>query len=210
MFLRPCRYFRRLQKRYTPDPELEAALRAAGTHSQPQGSSEDGSDDEGADGVVGDPSTRTSVNCINLLRCSMQVTLTWVWTTSARCMVGCSSPERWQSLLCFANTSSCCLDNASCPALQLSPRMLQMYWVQSSMVQSCLTHPASWPADTPWPCLQRQDELMLSEHFSEGVRAVRKSCPRAPIKVLNFDWHGMMKVRAQFRASPVWCPCALQ
>ena len=50
----------------------------ADDHSQPQGSSEDGSDDEGADGVVGDPSTRTPVNCINLLRCSMQVTLTCV------------------------------------------------------------------------------------------------------------------------------------
>eukprot|EP00891_Asterochloris_glomerata_P005930 jgi/Astpho2/5930/Aster-02418 len=117
------RYFRRLQKRYTPDPELEAALRAAGTHSQPQGSSEDGSDDEGADGVVGDPSTRTPVNCINLLRCSMQ----------------------------------------------------------------------------------RQDELMLSEHFSEGVRAVRKSCPRAPIKVLNFDWHGMMKeIREKESVAALW------
>ena len=67
-------------------------------HSQLQGSSEDGSDDEGADGVVGDPSTRTPVNCINLLRCSMQVTLTWVWTMLAGCRVGCRCTERWQSL----------------------------------------------------------------------------------------------------------------
>ena len=65
----------------------------AGDHGQLQGSSEDGSDDEGADGVVGDPSTRTPVNCINLLRCSMQVTLTWVWTTSAGCRVGSKSPR---------------------------------------------------------------------------------------------------------------------
>lgn len=41
--------------------------------------------------------------------------------------------------------------------------------------------------------LQRRDELLLSEHFSEGVRRVRKSLPGAPLKVINFDWHGMMK-----------------
>ena len=41
--------------------------------------------------------------------------------------------------------------------------------------------------------LQRRDELLLSEHFSEGVRRVRRSLPGAPLKVLNFDWHGMMK-----------------
>ena len=34
---------------------------------------------------------------------------------------------------------------------------------------------------------------MLSEHFAEGVRALRKGNPKLPVKVINFDWHGMMK-----------------
>ena len=40
---------------------------------------------------------------------------------------------------------------------------------------------------------QRKDELLLSEHFSEGVRAVRKRLPGAPLRVINFDWHGTVK-----------------
>ena len=44
-----------------------------------------------------------------------------------------------------------------------------------------------------WLALQRRDELLLSEHFSEAVRRVRKSLPGSSLKVLNFDWHGMMK-----------------
>lgn len=41
--------------------------------------------------------------------------------------------------------------------------------------------------------MQRRDELLLSEHFSEGVRRARKSLPGSELRVLNFDWHGMMK-----------------
>ena len=40
---------------------------------------------------------------------------------------------------------------------------------------------------------QRKDELLLSEHFSEGLRTVRKRLPGAPLRVINFDWHGMVK-----------------
>lgn len=41
--------------------------------------------------------------------------------------------------------------------------------------------------------VQRKDELLLSEHFSEGVRWVRKQLPGLPLRVINFDWHGMVK-----------------
>lgn len=41
--------------------------------------------------------------------------------------------------------------------------------------------------------MQRKDELLLSEHFSEGVRWVRKQLPGLPVRVINFDWHGMVK-----------------
>lgn len=41
--------------------------------------------------------------------------------------------------------------------------------------------------------VQRKDELLLSEHFSEGLRTVRKRLPGAPLRVINFDWHGMVK-----------------
>ena len=40
---------------------------------------------------------------------------------------------------------------------------------------------------------QRKDELLLSEHFSEGVRWARKQQPGLPVRVINFDWHGMVK-----------------
>ena len=40
---------------------------------------------------------------------------------------------------------------------------------------------------------QRKDELLLSEHFSEGVRWARKQQPGLPVRVINFDWHGMGK-----------------
>ena len=40
---------------------------------------------------------------------------------------------------------------------------------------------------------QRKDELLLSEHFAEGVRQARRRCAGAPLRVLNFDWHGMTK-----------------
>lgn len=45
-----------------------------------------------------------------------------------------------------------------------------------------------------WAGLQRQDELMLSEAFQEGVGQVRKSLgPGAPMQIINFDWHGMIR-----------------
>ncbi|BDA46239.1 probable phosphoinositide phosphatase SAC9 [Coccomyxa sp. Obi] len=54
--------------------------------------------------------------------------------------------------------------------------------------------------NTPVTCInllrcnmQRKDELLLSEHFSEGLRTVRKRLPGAPLRVINFDWHGMVK-----------------
>ena len=40
---------------------------------------------------------------------------------------------------------------------------------------------------------QRKDELLLSEHFSEGLRTVRRALPGAPLRVINFDWHGAVK-----------------
>ena len=41
---------------------------------------------------------------------------------------------------------------------------------------------------------QRQDELMLSEAFHEGVKQVRRRLgPGTPLQIINFDWHGMMK-----------------
>ena len=36
-------------------------------------------------------------------------------------------------------------------------------------------------------------ELLLSEHFHEAVRGVRKSAGLSAITVLNFDWHGNIK-----------------
>ena len=45
-----------------------------------------------------------------------------------------------------------------------------------------------WPASA-----QRKDELLLSEHFAEGVRRARRRCAGSPLRVLNFDWHGMTK-----------------
>ena len=42
--------------------------------------------------------------------------------------------------------------------------------------------------------MQRQDELMLSEAFQEGVGQVRKGMgPGTPLHIINFDWHGMMR-----------------
>ena len=38
--------------------------------------------------------------------------------------------------------------------------------------------------------MQRKDELLLSEHFAEGVRRVRRKLNGAPVTVVNFDWHG--------------------
>ena len=42
--------------------------------------------------------------------------------------------------------------------------------------------------------VQRQDELMLSEAFHEGARQTRRSLgPSAPLQIINFDWHGMIR-----------------
>ena len=43
--------------------------------------------------------------------------------------------------------------------------------------------------------LQRQDELMLSEAFHEGVRHARQSSKQAGTAphIINFDWHGMIR-----------------
>lgn len=30
---------------------------------------------------------------------------------------------------------------------------------------------------------------MLSEHFAEGVRRVRRKLPGAPVRIVNYDWH---------------------
>jgi hypothetical protein len=43
-------------------------------------------------------------------------------------------------------------------------------------------------------CVQRQDELMLSEAFHEGARHTRRQLGSgAPLQIINFDWHGMIK-----------------
>ena len=60
------RYFRRLQKRYTPDPDIKAALKG----SQTQGNK---GADSNTDSSKQDPSLQLPITCINLLRCSMQV-----------------------------------------------------------------------------------------------------------------------------------------
>ena len=43
--------------------------------------------------------------------------------------------------------------------------------------------------------LQRKDELLLSEHFADSLRHVRKkgssAAPR--LSMVNFDWHGAIK-----------------
>lgn len=46
--------------------------------------------------------------------------------------------------------------------------------------------------------VQRQDELMLSEAFHEGVRHARQSIQSskqasAVPQIINFDWHGMIR-----------------
>ena len=43
--------------------------------------------------------------------------------------------------------------------------------------------------------VQRQDELMLSEAFHEGVRHARQSSKQASAapQIINFDWHGMIR-----------------
>ena len=65
------------------------------------------------------------------------------------------------------------------------------------IVWSKLNGPGWW--------LQRRDELLLSEHFSEGVRRVRKALPAPPLRVLNFDWHGMIKeLREQATVEGLW------
>ena len=42
-------------------------------------------------------------------------------------------------------------------------------------------------------CAPGKPELLLSEHFHEAVRGVRKSAGLSAITVLNFDWHGNIK-----------------
>ena len=43
--------------------------------------------------------------------------------------------------------------------------------------------------------LQRKDELLLSEHFADGLRHVRKkgSSAASRLSMVNFDWHGAIK-----------------
>ena len=45
-------------------------------------------------------------------------------------------------------------------------------------------------------------ELLLTEHFQEGVRAARKQQPRqlGGLRVLNFDWHGNIKALGEVAA----------
>ncbi|KAK9818315.1 hypothetical protein WJX72_010447 [[Myrmecia] bisecta] len=106
------RYFRRLQRRYVPNPDVQASIRSVeGRRSSSGGASSSGGESDGEAAADVDRSLRVPVTCINLLRCNMQ----------------------------------------------------------------------------------RKDELLLSEHFSEGVRTVRRAFPNIPIRVLNFDWHGMIK-----------------
>lgn len=36
-------------------------------------------------------------------------------------------------------------------------------------------------------------ELLLSEHFAEGIRQLRRRHPELPVRITNFDWHGNIK-----------------
>ena len=66
-----CRYFRRLQKRYTPNPTVKAAL--AEVNGQAQAEHE--MQDSDSPSPSTDASLQLPVTCINLLRCSMQVSI---------------------------------------------------------------------------------------------------------------------------------------
>ncbi len=68
------RYFRRLQRRYAPDPDIDAALRS-GPVTAPAADGE--SQEEGREGNEKRETTadepHAPVICVNLLRCNMQV-----------------------------------------------------------------------------------------------------------------------------------------
>ena len=66
-----CRYFRRLQKRYAPNPTVKAAL--AEVNGQAQAEHE--MQDSDSPSPSTDASLQLPVTCINLLRCSMQVSI---------------------------------------------------------------------------------------------------------------------------------------
>ena len=58
------------------------------------------------------------------------------------------------------------------------------------LIVSCSSEP--WLDACACVLLQRKDELMLSEHFAEGLRRVRRKLSGAPLHIVNFDWHGTM------------------
>ncbi|KDD73820.1 hypothetical protein H632_c1813p0, partial [Helicosporidium sp. ATCC 50920] len=69
---------------------------------------------------------------------------------------------------------------------------------------------AGGPAPPPAPVIcvnllhcnpKKQSELMLSSHFQESIRHVRRQMgAQFPVKVLNFDWHGTMGQLGEERA----------
>ena len=71
--------------------------------------------------------------------------------------------------------------------LRVVPAILHvMMWVRARICSKTLTSLGA--------CLQRKDELLLSEHFSEGVRCARRAGGQtAALRVVNLDWHGMTK-----------------
>ena len=67
------RYFRRLQKRYTPDAAVASVLGdAAGAAASNSSRDVDGAAEVAGEAAPGDASLRVPVACINLLRCNMQ------------------------------------------------------------------------------------------------------------------------------------------
>eukprot|EP00193_Tetraselmis_chui_P004842 CAMPEP_0177754886 /NCGR_PEP_ID=MMETSP0491_2-20121128/2255_1 /TAXON_ID=63592 /ORGANISM="Tetraselmis chuii, Strain PLY429" /LENGTH=156 /DNA_ID=CAMNT_0019270313 /DNA_START=422 /DNA_END=888 /DNA_ORIENTATION=- len=49
-------------------------------------------------------------------------------------------------------------------------------------------------------CAMGKSELLLSEHFHEAVRRVRRLDPGAALMVLNFDWHATVKSLGEMSA----------
>ena len=122
-------------------------------------------------------SLSTPVTCINLLRCNMQV--------SPRTLERLSFQPSEQVMYCSG---------------MFSVRIMTSNKASGVPKHSACHGPLQKGLNAPMfgltevlEVVQRKDELLLSEHFSEGVRSVRKRLPGLPVRVINFDWHGMVK-----------------
>ena len=106
--------------------------------------------------------------------------------------------------------ASCC---KSCTSLsqacenKLTRTRQVTFWLQGGVVSmarhicrfDCIITTGRTLTSTPMQfiacdALQRQDELMLSEAFQEGVGQVRRNLGAGtPMQIINFDWHGMIR-----------------